>query len=227
MARPSLEGKTIRQKTQPEPARPRAGRPTRAQQQQRVEELLSVALDTFLERGFDQTTIEEIATRVGMSKRTVYAYHDDKEALFRAAVRRAIEAYTVPREDIEALVGDDLEASLRAIAHQRVANLSRPVSIKLQRILAAQAYRFPELFNAAFEEGAGPVVEVLRALFARHEAAGDIAVGDAQHAAAAFLSLVVGGPTRLIVAGNALGKTELDARIDFGVRLFLRGALRR
>ncbi|HET8882301.1 MAG TPA: TetR/AcrR family transcriptional regulator, partial [Solimonas sp.] len=154
------DNKTVRPKRPTGAPRPRAGRPTRERQQQRVEELLGVALDTFLEHGFEQTTIEEIATRVGMSKRTVYAYHADKEALFRAAVHRAIAAYTVPRAEIEALVGDDLEATLRAIARQRVANLARPVSIKLQRILAAQAYRFPELFNAAFEEGAGPVVEV-------------------------------------------------------------------
>src|SRR3546814_2864288 len=65
MARRCQEDKTIRQKAQPGVSRPRAGRPTRAQQRQRVEELLSVALDTFLEHGFDQATIEEIATRVG------------------------------------------------------------------------------------------------------------------------------------------------------------------
>lgn len=221
------EDKTIRQKTPPAAARPRAGRPTRAQQQQRVEALLSVALDTFLEHGYEQTTIEEIATRVGMSKRTVYAYHDDKDALFRAAVRRAIERYTVPREAIEAIVSDDLEATLTAIARLRIANLSQPVAIKLQRILAAQAYRFPELFTAAFEEGAGPTVKVLSELFARHHASGQIVVGEPVRAATAFLSLVVGGPARLIVAGNLLDETELETRIRFAVGLFLRGVLRR
>jgi AcrR family transcriptional regulator len=221
------DNKTVRPKRPTAAPRPRAGRPTRERQQQRVEELLDVALDTFLEHGFEQTTVEQIATRVGMSKRTVYAYHIDKEALFRAAVQRAIDAYTVPRAAIAALVTGDLEPTLRAIAQQRVANLARPVSIKLQRILAAQAYRFPELFGAMFEQGAGPVIDVLAALFARHEARGEIAVGDPQQAAAAFLSLVVGGPTRQIVAGTAPAKAELDARIEFAVRLFLRGALRR
>lgn len=227
MVKPCQEDKTIRQKAQPDVSRPRAGRPTRAQQQQRVEELLSVALDTFLEHGFDQTTIEQIATRVGMSKRTVYAYHNDKEALFRAAVRRAIEAYTVPRAAVEAVVSDDLETTLTAIARLRIANLSQPVAIKLQRILAAQAYRFPELFTAAFEEGAGPTVTVLCELFERYRARGELDIAEPARAAIAFLSLVVGGPARLIVAGNVLDDTEIDARIGFAVRLFLRGALRR
>lgn len=227
MAISCREDKTIRQKAQAGVSRPRAGRPTRAQQQQRVEELLGVALDTFLEHGFEQTTIDEIASRVGMSKRTVYAYHDDKDALFRAAVHRAIAAYTVPREAVEALVSDDLEKTLTAIARLRIANLSQPVAIKLQRILAAQAYRFPELFMAAFEEGAGPTVKVLSELFARHHASGEIVVNEPLRAATAFLSLVVGGPARLIVAGNLLDYAELETRIRFAVGLFLRGVLRR
>jgi TetR/AcrR family transcriptional repressor of mexJK operon len=71
-------------------------------------ELLNVALDTFLEKGFEQTTMEEIAIRVGMSKRTVYARYEDKDAPVQAAVQRAIERYTVPASEVEALATDDL-----------------------------------------------------------------------------------------------------------------------
>ncbi len=205
----------------------RAGRPTRAQAEQRHEELLGTALDIFLERGFEQATMEEIATRVCMSKRTVYAYYEDKPALFKAAVRRAIELYTLPRETIEAVITDDLEATLTAIGRQRIANMATPVATKLQRILGAQSYRFPELFNIAFEEGAGPVIEVLCRLFAEYGAKGEISVSEPERAAASFLSLVVGGPTRVIVSGNVLSEAEIEARIQFAVGLFLNGVRRR
>lgn len=181
----------------------------------------------FLEGGFEQTTVEEIAVQVGMSKRTVYARYEDKGALFKAAVRRAIEQYTVPRETLEPLVSDDLEETLAAIARLRIANMTRPVAIKLQRILSAQSYRFPELFNAAFEEGTGPTVEFLGALFMRYSALGEINVTEPQRAATAFLSLVVGGPTRVIVSGNRLKEKEIDEHIRFAVGLFLRGVGRR
>jgi AcrR family transcriptional regulator len=205
----------------------RAGRPTRAQAAQRHEELLSVALDIFLERGFEQTTMEEIATCVGMSKRTVYAYYEDKPALFKAAVRRAIELYTVPREAIEAVVTDDLEETLLAIARQRIANLTTPVSNKLQRILGTQSFRFPELFNESFEKGAGPVIDVLCELFARHSAKGEITVTEPQRAATSFLSLAAGGPARVIASGNVLEPDEIESRIHFAVALFLNGLRRR
>lgn len=162
-----------------------------------------------------------------MSKRTVYARYVDKGALFRAAVRRAIERYTVPRDALEALETDDLEATLAAIARLRIANIATPVAIKLQRILSAQSYRFPELFQAAFEEGAGPTISYLCDLFVRYRKRGRIIEVEPQRAAAAFLSLVVGGPARIIVSGNRLEEKEIEKHIRFAVGLFLTGVCRR
>jgi hypothetical protein len=48
-------------------------------------------------------------------------------------------------------------------------------------------------------------------------------VTEPQRAAAAFLSLVVGGPARIIVSGNVLDRTEMHRHIRFAVGLFLRG----
>jgi AcrR family transcriptional regulator len=176
-----------------------------------------------LERGFEQTTMEEIATVAGMSKRTVYANYADKSALFKAAVQRAIERYTVPVETLKAAESDDLEATLTRIARIRIANVATPTGIRLQRILSAQSYRFPELFNAAFEEGAGPTIDFLSELFSRLNARGDINVGDPGRAAVGFLSLVVGGPARLITSGFRIDEKEIEARIHFSIQLFLNG----
>jgi TetR/AcrR family transcriptional regulator, mexJK operon transcriptional repressor len=222
-----LEGKKIHHSSNLAVSRPGVGRPTREQQQRRHEELLDVALDIFLERGFEQATMEEIAVQVGMSKRTVYARYDDKGALFKATVQRAIERYTVPREALEAIVTEDLEETLAAVARLRIANVATPVSTKLQRILGAQSYRFPELFNAAFEQGAGPTMRFLTDLFARYHAQEIIDVSEPRRAATAFLSLVVGGPARSIVSGNKLENAEIERHIRFTVSLFLVGVRRR
>lgn len=188
---------------------------------------MSVALDIFLERGFEQTTMEEIAMQVGMSKRTVYARYEDKAALFKATVRRAIESYTVPRAALEAVASNDLRETLAAVARLRIANIATPVSTKLQRILSAQSYRFPELFTAAFEEGAGPTVSFLRDLLVRHSRMGEISVAEPHRAATAFLSLAAGAPSRIIVSGNSLDEREIQRHIRFAVNLFLLGVCRR
>jgi TetR/AcrR family transcriptional regulator, mexJK operon transcriptional repressor len=203
--------------------RPGPGRPTREQQELRGQQLLDLALDSFLERGYEPTTMEEIAIRVGMSKRTIYARYADKSALFKAAVRQAIQRYTVPRAELDAVVTEDLEETLKAIARLRVANVATPAGTKLQRILTAQAHRFPELFNEAFEEGTGPTIEFLCDLFKRANTGGTLAISDPQRAAVAFLSLVVSGPARVIVSGNVLDQREINRRIRFAVELFLNG----
>jgi TetR/AcrR family transcriptional regulator, mexJK operon transcriptional repressor len=217
------EGKPIRRITEAA-TRPGVGRPTRAQQEQRHEELLNAALDFFLEKGFEPTTMEDIATHVGMSKRTVYARYADKAALFKAAVHRAVQRYTVPREAIDAVATDNLEATLTAVARLRIANLATPVATKLQRILNAQSYRFPELLSASFEEGTGPTISFLCDLFTRYTALGELNLTEPRRAATAFLSLVVGGPARIILSGKALDEQEIATRVRFAVRLFLDGA---
>ena len=116
---------------------------------------------------------------------------------------RAIERLHRAPRGLEAVATDDLEETLTAVARLRIANVATPVATKLQRILSAQSYRFPELFNAAFEEGAGPTIAFLSDLFTCHSAQGEINVREPRRAATAFLSLAVGGPARIIVSGNA------------------------
>jgi TetR/AcrR family transcriptional repressor of mexJK operon len=167
--------------------------------------------------------MEAIAGRVGMSKRTLYARHEDKVDLFKAAVTRAIERYTIPREALDAVATEDLAETLMAIGRLRIANLAMPVSIKLQRILTAQSYRFPELFLAAFKQGTGPTIDFLCDLFERHGVRGEISITEPRRAAAAYLSLVVGGPSRIIVSGIAMEEQEIEASVRFAVGLFLDG----
>lgn len=216
-----------RKAASPAPSRVSPGRPTREQQAQRDEELLNAALDIFLDRGFERTTMEEIATFVGMSKRTMYARYEDKSALFKAAVQRAAQRYMVPRETLDALLTDDLEQTLKSVARLRITNVAKPIAIKLQRILSAQSYRFPELFQAAMEGGTGPTLAFLRDLFTRCNASGQIEVSDARQAATAFLSIAVSGMARSIVAGHPPTEEELEKHLDFSVKLFLNGARHR
>jgi AcrR family transcriptional regulator len=203
--------------------RPRAGRPTKEQAEARQAELLDTALDLFLAKGFEQTTVEGVAAAVGMTKRTVYARFPDKAALFKAAVRRAIERTQSSPEELAALDTGQLETTLVAFAQWRVAHVTRPVGLRLQRILATESYRFPEIFNWSVEDGAGPAIAFLSGVLRRHCPALDAP----EQAATVFMSMVVGGPVRLIVSGNPLSQGEIDARIGYAVALFLNGVLPR
>lgn len=204
--------------------RPSAGRPTREQAEARHVELLERAFDIFLEKGFELTTIEMIAAAVGMTKRTVYARYEDKGALFRAAVQRAIDRYIVPVAALQAVETEDLEETLMGVARIRLANATSPFGLKLQRIIVSESYRFPQIFKSV-EHGTRPAVQYIADLFRRHAAGGGVVIDDPDTAASAFLSMVVGGPARVILWGGSPATQEaMEARMRFCVRLFLNGA---
>jgi AcrR family transcriptional regulator len=205
-------------------SRPRAGRPTREQAEARHEELLDRALDHFLDKGFEQATIEAIAADVGMTKRTVYARYADKASLFRAAVHRAIERYSIPEDRIRATEVDDLEQTLINIAMLRIDLVASPRGLKLQRIINTESYRFPEIFTETYEIGALPTIRFLADLLERETRAGRLAIEDPMMAANLFMSMVVSGPVRFILSGVPLNGKRLKANVAYGVRFFLDGA---
>jgi AcrR family transcriptional regulator len=203
--------------------KPRAGRPTASQAEARHNELLDRALDLFLEKGFELTTMEGVAAAVGMTKRTIYARYDDKAALFLAAVARAIARTTTSHADLAALEGPDLESTLIAIARTRIADLMTPAGLQLRRIINTESYRFPHIFTLSYEQGAKPVIDFLSDLLCRHDSAGAVCVDRPDMAANIFMSMVLGGPIRILVSGNAMSNDEIEDWTSTAVALFLGG----
>ena len=200
-----------------------AGRPTTEQAGARHEELLDAALEEFLEHGFELTTIEMIAARINMTKRTVYARYADKASLFRAAVQRAVERQIVPRNVLEGFDKGDLGETLVSIARLRIGQVMTPNGLRLQRIINTESYRFPEIFTANLEQSAEPVMDFVASLLDRAIAAGQISPTDSSFAASAFMSMVVGGQVRAIVSGRVPTRAEMDRKVHFTVRLLLDG----
>ncbi|MGH9104537.1 MAG: TetR family transcriptional regulator [Acidimicrobiales bacterium] len=105
--------------------------------------LVQAALDLFAERGFDQTTAEEIAKQAGLTERTFYRYFADKrEVLFYGAselkeglVRLVAEA-PASAPPLEA-VTSALEAVSTTLQDRR------ELSLKRQAVIAAN----PELLE--------------------------------------------------------------------------------
>ena len=61
---------------------------------ERREQLLSVSRTLFAEKGFEGTSVEEIATRAQVSKPVVYEHFGGKEGIYAVVVYREIEALT-------------------------------------------------------------------------------------------------------------------------------------
>lgn len=205
-----------------------AGRPTQDQAQQRQQALLEKALDMFLKQGYTKTTLDDIATAMRMTKRTIYSAYGGKEGLFKAAVARAIEKVRIPQEKLQDLDSGSLEMTLRNVAHHRVKILLSPDGVRLQRIVNAQSYRFPELLQTVYRDSTGPTIEFLTRILAKHAATGEIEIAHPESCAGIFLNMAVGTPARAALAGMLPDSSmSQQQHIDYCVHLFLNGVVSR
>lgn len=139
-----------------------APRRWRRRPEARPEEILRAALQSFVERGFAATRLEDVGARAGVSKGTVYLYFSNKEDLFRSAVRESIVPYIESGEArIAGHQGDPLEL-LRELYDRWSAVITDPLLGGLTKLMVSEAGNFPEVAHFYMDE----VVKRTRALFA-------------------------------------------------------------
>jgi TetR/AcrR family transcriptional regulator, cholesterol catabolism regulator len=78
--------------------------------EQRRQRLLEAAAETFKEKGFGATSINDIAARFGSDRASIYYYYGSKQELYVDLIRRATEQIVVIAETIAA---EDAPASVR------------------------------------------------------------------------------------------------------------------
>lgn len=201
----------------------KTGRPTREIALRRQEELLERALEMFSEHGFELTTIDAIAGSLNMTKRTIYARYKDKAALFEAAVKRAIDRWFIPLETLRAADTGRLETTLTAIGRIRLGNNLSSEGARLQRIVTAEAFRFPEVYRS-YDAVSRTVIHFLAEVFEKYrEQEPGNWFADSELAASAFLSIVNTPARRAVLSGHTPKAIVLDEYVEKAVGLFLNG----
>jgi AcrR family transcriptional regulator len=102
-------------------ARVRRGRPGHS-----LDTLLDTAVEVFNERGYDATSMDELATRLGITKSAIYHHVASKVELLRLALDRALDALFAVTEEPGATTGpaiDRLEHVVRGSVRVLTAEL--------------------------------------------------------------------------------------------------------
>jgi TetR/AcrR family transcriptional regulator, mexJK operon transcriptional repressor len=202
----------------------RGGRPSREASEQLGELILDAATDLFLTHGFGATSIEAVAQRVRISKRTFYHRFDDKPALFAAIVHRIIERLR-SRAGVPQIEGADLQTMLEQLAALILRAALSPQAIALHRLIVGESARFPKLAAVVAREGATEeAIKLIAHLLKREAEAGHLKLDDPVFAAQQFLQMVIGLPQRRAMGlGAPMSKRELTAWSRDVVHLFLNG----
>jgi len=202
----------------------RGGRPSRADALRLRERILIAATELFLAEGYGSTSIEAVASRAGVSKRTFYDRFDDKPDVFAAVVHRIIEHIRPPPE-VPLLVGATLPDVLRRLAVLILRAALDPQAIALHRLVNAESVRFPELVRAVASDGStNEAITLISNLLARDLRNDKLSGENLAFAAQQFIFMVVAMPQRRAMGfGPPMTAAELDAWAGKVVGLFLDG----
>jgi TetR/AcrR family transcriptional repressor of mexJK operon len=189
--------------------------------------VVEAARALFLEKGYAGTTMEEIAARAGITKRTVYNNYSDKGALFTQIVEEVIAYAEEFARGLRAELPVDVEpealpAALHDLGRQLALGILRPNVIALRRLLVGESREFPELVRDYFDRAPGRVLAALAWWFEHLTRAGLLRATDARRAAEQFAYLVVGEPLdRAVLVGTTPAREHLLACAREGVETFL------
>jgi len=203
--------------TGPLSSRGRAGRPSAQEALRRQDATLQIASEEFAMKGFRGASIRAIASRAGISTRTLYNWYRDKPGLFAACLEHCSREIQVPA----APASTDLRHELIAYAVTMQDNLSTELSVKLSTLIYRDGAEFPALRQIAEDQYQRFQVDPVAAVLIRHGVKRALARRLAPH----FVALALGEWQSRLIFGRALpDPRERQEQAELATLLFLNGA---
>jgi AcrR family transcriptional regulator len=141
--------------------------------QVKLQAILDAALDVFLENGFAEARLDDVAARAGVAKGTIYLYVPSKQGLFEALVHSEIGGALGTIEQRLLALDSPAEEQLKALfvfLRQEVLGTRR---VDIVRLLLREASRFPELAEIYHREVISRGLGLLRTIAERGVARGE------------------------------------------------------
>ena len=151
--------------------------------------ILSAATETFLARGYEAATMDEIAVAANVSKRTVYNRYPSKRELFGAVTAHLYKDLLLA-ETLLSNKSETPEIALPKLAQLILTHLRKPQVLGLLRLIAAEHERLPEIAAEFFKSGKGPAVGLVQNYLAAQNTLGRLKIADPLLAAQQFLGMI-------------------------------------
>jgi AcrR family transcriptional regulator len=139
----------------------------------RPEEITAAALELFVERGYAATRLEDVASRAGVSKGTVYLYFANKEELFKAVVREGLVSPLVAMKGVVGHFEGSSFELLRMLVSGWWEKIGSTQVSGIPKLILAEAGNFPELARFYLAEVVEPGHDVMVSIVKRGIARGE------------------------------------------------------
>jgi TetR/AcrR family fatty acid metabolism transcriptional regulator len=187
----------------------------------RKQQIIAAAIPLFAQKGFAATTMDDIATAVGVNKATLYLYYKSKDTLIQAI---ASDLFAQELADLQAAHDMPGTAVARLTAYYQTLIATETAVLPLMPVI----YEFYALglrrddvrhIIATFISQAADLLETI---IAEGVAAGEFAPTTPRQAARAFDALLSGTILHWVYAPE---EVEVAAQLRYSLNLFFRGLL--
>ena len=156
----------------------------------RRDAILEVALQVFLEFGYERASMAEIVKRIGGSKSTIYGYFASKEELFLAVTEAVGDRHMAAAlTEIAEYRGGELEAVLTRFAERLVSFASGDEAVAAYRMVLGSA-GYSDIGRLFYEAGPKRGMTVLAEAFRHAMDLGELCPADPWILAQQFSALV-------------------------------------
>lgn len=188
----------------------------------KAEQIREAATELFLKSGYDGVSVDEIIRAVGGSKTNIYHHFGNKDGLFVAIVKGLREDLLASfvAVDVAAL---GVEEGLRALALALVGILLQDRHLAFQRLVIAEAARFPALGRTWYESGPETSRRIFARFIADQQRAGRLRRADPHQSATLFHDMVTFDLLHRAMLDDKLSDDEICRRIDTAIDAFLHG----
>lgn len=163
------------------------GRPKSDRKRQQI---LEAATDLFVNQGYANTNLEQVAAAAGVSKQTIYSHFSSKQHVLTAGIKRRCDENELTTETLDYAGAPD--TFLREFAQRFIGFLLEDSSLRMYRLCLTESERHPEVGESFYQSGPRAVVEALAAYITLAKERGQLRVEHPSLAATQFLFMVKG-----------------------------------
>jgi AcrR family transcriptional regulator len=211
---------------------PQTTEPSEAAARSRLEArrraFLDAANDTFLEKGYANTTLGDIIARSGGSRQTLYALFGGKQGLFEAIVsERNAELFRPLRA--EGHLDRAPEVVLVEIGKHFLRNVLSPQALGLFRLVVTEGPAMRELSERFWALGPSQTISAIERYFAEQTRRGVLELADPDQAARQFQGILLGSFHMQCLLGvrEIPSPGEIESFVKSAVKRFLDGSRKR
>ena len=187
--------------------------------------IIDAATELFMSHGFKEVSMDAIATKADVSKRTVYSHFENKDQLFEGIMSEACACQSFAN-----FFEDDKGASLpireflTAYGLDFLEAINRTETIALYRAIVCQAANFPDIGRKFFEYGPALTAARLAEYLNDRVSEGKLNIEDTYAASGQFHAMIgVNMVMELSTGARApYSQQEMDERVSGVVDMFLR-----